>query len=84
MVKTFLKTYFRDFGFFQSCLFQLLFIWRADIRIFNILNRQLMQCSSLLIKNDETDQLDFDDLISVLKEHLKHVNTLHLEGFPIL
>jgi hypothetical protein len=42
------------------------------------------QSSSLYIKNVETDPLDFADLISVLKERLKDVDTLHLENFPIM
>jgi hypothetical protein len=65
--------------YFSFCLF--------GVPIFEFLTfstDSYMQRSSLLIKNDETDPLDFADLISVLKEHLKDVDILHLEDFPIM
>jgi hypothetical protein len=43
-----------------------------------------VQYSSLYMKSYEADPLQFVDLISVLKSHLGHVDTLHLQNFPTM
>jgi hypothetical protein len=70
------KVFYFNFCVSGEPIFQLFIISTDDN--YNV------QHPSLLIKNDETDPLDFDNLISVLKVRLKDVDTLHLENFPTM